>query len=48
MTSRPGADRLVIDKLIEYLKSIQKPKRAPEPAGSAQPPESDSVGGTGA
>lgn len=30
----------VIDKLIEYLKSIQKPKRTPEPAGSAQPPES--------
>jgi hypothetical protein len=29
---------LVIDKLVEYLKSIQKPKRAPEPSGSALPP----------
>ena len=33
---------LVIDKLVEYLKSIQKPKRAPEPSGSAQPPGSES------
>jgi len=31
---------LVIDKLVDYLKSIQKPKRMPDPAGSAQPPES--------
>jgi len=32
---------LVIDKLVEYLKSIQKPKRGPEPSGSAQPPGSE-------
>jgi len=31
---------LVIEKLVDYLKSIQKPKRMPDPAGSAQPPES--------
>jgi mono/diheme cytochrome c family protein len=31
---------LIIDKLIGYLKSIQKPQRAPEPSGSAQPPAS--------
>jgi len=29
---------VVIDKLVEYLKSIQKPKRTPDPSGSAQPP----------
>jgi mono/diheme cytochrome c family protein len=29
---------LIIDNLVEYLKSIQKPKRPPEPSGSALPP----------
>lgn len=31
----------VIDKLVEYLKSIQKPQRTPDPSGSAQPPRSE-------
>jgi hypothetical protein len=35
---------LIIDKLVEYLRSIQKPKRAPEPSGSAEPPASDQSG----
>ena len=30
---------LAIEKLVDYLKSIQKPRRTPDPAGSAQPPE---------
>ena len=32
---------LAIEKLVDHLKSIQKPKRMPDPAGSAQPPEVD-------
>ena len=32
---------LVIEKLVDYLESIQKPKQMPDPAGSVQPPEPD-------
>lgn len=31
---------IVIDKLVEYLKSLQKPRRPPDPAGSGKPPDS--------
>ena len=30
---------LAIEKLVDYLKSIQQPTRMPDPAGSVQPPE---------